>query len=110
MAGETESEFEREQEQEAAQEAAAIGGRVSSDPPTQFEEDLSEADRAVEEGGGGESEGFELAEAQLQEHASHGDEHGARRVLEDAALLDEGETEPGRAPDGEADEESDPDR
>ncbi len=29
--------------------------------------------RAVDEGGGGESEGFELAEEELIEHASHGD-------------------------------------
>jgi len=109
MADERESEFEREQEQEAAEEAGAIGGRVSADAPTEFEEDLSEADRAVEEGGGGESEGFELAEAELEQHASHGDDHAARRIIEDAGLLDEGETEDSHAPDGEADEESDPD-
>ena len=29
--------------------------------------------RAVREGGGGEAEGFELAEEELIEHASHGD-------------------------------------
>jgi hypothetical protein len=104
-----ESEFEREQEQDAAAEAAAIGGRVSSEPPTEFEQELSEADRAVYEGGGGEAEGFELAEAELEEHASHGDEHAARRILEDADLLDEGETEASHAPDGEADEETDRD-
>ena len=108
MADDRESDFEREQEQDAAAEAAAIGGRVSSNP-TEFEEDLSEADRAVEEGGGGESEGFELAEAELQENASHGDEHSAGRIIEDADLLDEGEIEPSHAVDGEADEETDPD-
>ena len=31
--------------------------------------------RAVEEAGGGESEGFELAEQELIEHTSHGDDH-----------------------------------
>lgn len=40
--------------------------------------------RAVEEAGGGESEGFELAEEQLIEHTSHGDEHGTGRILRDA--------------------------
>ncbi len=45
--------------------------------------------RAVEEAGGGEAEGFEQAEQELIEHASHGDEHSAGRVLQDANGLDE---------------------
>jgi len=99
----SDSEFEAEQEKEAAAEAAAIGGRVSSEP-TEYERELSEADRAVIEGGEGESEGFELSEMELEEHASHGDEHAARRILEDAALNDEdGESERGSY--GEADSE-----
>ena len=106
---ERESDFEREQEAEAAEEAAAIGGRVSSNPPSEFEEDLSDAERPVEEGGGGESEGFELSEVELVEHASHGDEHSAGRIIEDAALLDEGESEEVEELDGEADVERDPD-
>jgi hypothetical protein len=105
---EDEADFERDQEDEAAAEAGAIGGRVSSDGLTEAELEAGEAYRAVNEGGGGESEGFELAEAELEEHASHGDEHSAGRVLEDAALLDEGETERGDEG-GEADEESGPD-
>jgi hypothetical protein len=56
---------EREAEAAAA-EAGAIGGRVSP-------EDGDPADRAVREGGGGEAEGFELAEEALHEHAEHGD-------------------------------------
>jgi hypothetical protein len=40
--------------------------------------------QAVEEAGGGESEGFELAEQELIEHASHGDEHGTSRITHDA--------------------------
>jgi hypothetical protein len=72
----------REQEQAAAAEAAAIGGRVSSEPPGQ--EQLDEAARPVVEAGGGEAEGFEEAERELVEHASHGDQHAARRVIEDA--------------------------
>jgi hypothetical protein len=104
---ETEDEFEAEQEKEAAAEAGAIGGRVSSEPPSEYDEQLSEAERPVSEGGEGESEGFELAEMELQEHASHGDEHSAGRILQDASLLDEDD----RANDvyGEPDEESSPD-
>ena len=40
--------------------------------------------RAVEEAGGGESEGFELAEEDLIEHASHGDQHTPARIMRDA--------------------------
>lgn len=72
----------REQAEAAAAEAAAIGGRVSSAPPSQ--EPRDEAARPVEEGGAGEAEGFEEAEQQLVEHASHGDQHAARRAIEDA--------------------------
>ncbi len=36
------------------------------------------------EGGQGEAEGFEQSEQELIEHASHGDQHAARRVTEDA--------------------------
>ncbi len=104
----SDSEFEAEQEKEAAAEAAGIGGRVSSEPPTEYERELGEANRAVIEGGEGESEGFELSEAELEEHASHGDQHGAGRILEDAALYDEGEPAD-RGSYGEADEERDPD-
>jgi hypothetical protein len=50
----------------AAAEAAAIGGE-----PPEYEGD--EAERAVEEGGGGVAEGFEEAEEELIEAASHGE-------------------------------------
>ena len=63
--------------------------------------------RAVEEGGGGESEGFELAEAELIEHASHGDDHAASRILQDAGL--EPVEEQIDSEYGEADTESKPD-
>lgn len=42
-----------------------------------------EANRPVEEAGGGESEGFELAEQELIEHASHGDQHNTTQILRD---------------------------
>ncbi|MBV9194591.1 MAG: hypothetical protein JO168_10650 [Solirubrobacterales bacterium] len=75
-------EFELEQEQEAAAEAASIGGRVSSEPKP-AEGGLDES-RPLVEAGQGEAEGFEESERALIEHASHGDEHAARRAIEDA--------------------------
>lgn len=54
-----------EQEELAREEAGAIGG-VSGD------EGFSEAERPLAEAGEGESEGFELAEQDLIESASHG--------------------------------------
>jgi hypothetical protein len=56
----------RREETAAASEAGSIGG-----PRPEYEGD--EADRALEEGGEGEAEGFELAERDLEETASHGD-------------------------------------
>ncbi|WP_156027765.1 hypothetical protein [Candidatus Solirubrobacter pratensis] len=41
------------------------------------------------ESGEGESEGFDLAEADLIEHAEHGDQHGTDPILHDAASFDE---------------------
>lgn len=73
----------------------------------------SEERRAVEEAGGGESEGFELAEQELIEHASHGDDHTPTRIMLDAAGQQEGASAEEAAPDaavyGDADEESKPD-
>jgi hypothetical protein len=40
-----------------------------------------EENRPLEEAGEGESEGFELAEQELIEHASHGDLHGPTQIL-----------------------------
>jgi hypothetical protein len=62
------------------------------------------------EAGEGESEGFELSEADLVEHAEHGDQHGTDPVMHDAAgfesLLDEDFDHDDYA---EADEEGDED-
>ena len=55
---------EREAEA-AAHEAAGVGGRAPSDEDP--------ARRPVDEAGGGESEGFEQAEADLRENAEHGE-------------------------------------
>jgi hypothetical protein len=56
----------RDEAEAAANEAAHIGGDV----PQQSDDPAFEA---VEEGGGGEAEGFEQAEEELIEGASHGD-------------------------------------
>jgi hypothetical protein len=97
----SESDFEHEQEEAAAAEAAGIGGKVSYDPPD-GEDRVDPAEAPLIEAGEGESEGFELAEQELEEHASHGDMHAARRVLEDAPAQRE---EPSTAEPGEADAE-----
>jgi hypothetical protein len=56
----------RREERAAGAEAGAIGGRRPN-----YEGD--EADRPLEEAGEGEAEGFELAERDLVETASHGE-------------------------------------
>jgi hypothetical protein len=65
---ERDEEFVEEEEAEAAQEAAAIGGTRKPDTDDPAQEPLVEA-------GEGESEGFELAEKDLEDIAEHGDEH-----------------------------------
>jgi hypothetical protein len=73
---ERESEFERREEAEAAREAAGIGAERGHDPTRDDDwippgESEDPARRAVEEAGGGESEGFELAEAELVDRAEN---------------------------------------
>jgi hypothetical protein len=60
-----------DEERAAAAEAAGIGGRR---PDYDVDDDSDEASRPLEEAGEGESEGFELAEHDLIEEASHGEE------------------------------------
>jgi hypothetical protein len=62
--------------------------------------------QAVEEAGGGQSEGFELAEQELIEHTSHGDQHTPSRIMRDAPPQEE---EPSESVYGESDEEHQPD-
>lgn len=78
----------------AAAEAAQIGG-VAGD------EQLDPAQRPVVEGGGGEAEGFELAEDALIEHASHGDQQSAHAILHDQGR----DEQAGTADDAEGDHE-----
>ena len=65
-----------------------MAGLDGNDPMHELELRRREALRAVEEGGGGEAEGFELAEQELIEHASHGDGHTPGRIMRDAATED----------------------
>jgi len=91
----TDPEFEKQEIEEAEREAAAVGGQAGRtyDDPSQ---------RAVREGGGGESEGFEDSERELIEHASHADQAPAHRVLHDQGAPEELQTE---RVDGDADHE-----
>lgn len=57
-----------EEAEAAAAEAAGIGGEVAKDSEDPAEQPLIEA-------GEGEAEGFELAERDLEDIASHGDQH-----------------------------------
>lgn len=86
--------IERE-EQLAREEAGAIGG-VSGN------EGIPEAERPMAEGGEGESEGFELAEQDLIEAASHGS--GNNNPLGDRFSPEDARSE-GLAEYGEADHE-----
>lgn len=76
---------------------------MPSDDPA----DRKPSDQPLEEAGQGESEGFELAERDLVEHASHGDSHGTGRIGQDAAGFDDPEDAGSEY--GEADQEQDPD-
>jgi hypothetical protein len=58
----------KEEAEAAAAEAAGIGGEVAKDSEDPAEQPLIEA-------GEGEAEGFELAERDLEDIASHGDQH-----------------------------------
>jgi hypothetical protein len=84
--------FVEEEEDEAAREAARIGGPGPHDTDDPAEQPLIES-------GEGESEGFELAEKDLIENASHGDQH--RFPDSDAPEAEE----PQEAEYGEADQE-----
>jgi hypothetical protein len=59
------------------------------DPLSELTERRRNERRAVEEAGGGQSEGFELTEQELIEHASHGDEQTPARIMYDAGPEEE---------------------
>ena len=60
--------FVTDEEAEAAKEAAGIGGNIPPDTDDPAQQPLIE-------GGEGESEGFELAEEELEDIAEHGDQN-----------------------------------
>jgi hypothetical protein len=72
---ERDDQFVREEEAAAAAEAREIGGNPGFDPtgadPDAMGRFADPAFRAVEEGGGGVAEGFELSEALLEERATN---------------------------------------
>jgi hypothetical protein len=98
---ERDDELAEQEADRAGAEAGAIGGRASSEPPP-VEGGPDEAERPLAEAGQGEAEGFEQAEADLVEHASHGDQHAARRAIEDSP---DGSDDARAASAGEADRE-----
>jgi hypothetical protein len=61
-----------------------VADDAPSEPIMDRAERHREERRPVDEAGGGESEGFELAEQDLVEHASHGDQHTPARIMRDA--------------------------
>jgi hypothetical protein len=76
------------------------------DPLPRLAERRREERRAVEEAGGGEAEGFELAEQDLIDHATHADDRSDTVILVEAGRVEELNEE---AEYGEADEETKPD-
>lgn len=100
-ASEHDDQLARREADRAAADAGAIGGSVSSEPESVSGEN-DEARRPLVEAGQGEAEGFEQAEQELVEHASHGDQHAARQAIEDAPVEDD---DPRAASGSEADRE-----
>lgn len=85
---------------QGVQFSASMAGEPS-DPLIELAERRRKERLAVEEAGGGQSEGFELAERELIDHASHGDEHAPAKITQDASR----EREQPDTSYGEADEE-----
>jgi hypothetical protein len=86
-----------DEEEAAAAEAGEIGGDAPRDSEDPAQQPLAEA-------GQGESEGFELAEKQLEDIASHGDEHRFPdrdvRPAEEREDVERGEADQSIPPDG----------
>jgi hypothetical protein len=104
---EDEPDFITREEREAAAEARAIGGIGPAVGGIDPDEPIDEALRPVYEAGGGEAEGFELAEHDLVRNASHDDGEGFPEL---DAFTPELESELVSAEYAEGDEEEPPDR
>lgn len=101
-----EPDLETRMEREAAAEARAIGGVPAPSGLAGTGEEVDEALRPVYEAGGGEAEGFELAELDLERNASHDDGTG---FPERDAFTPERESDLAGGEYAEADEEEPPD-
>jgi hypothetical protein len=88
----------RREESAAAREAGSIGGQR---PDYETEEDLpaDEAERPLAEGGEGVEEGFEIAEDDLEEAASHEENRydPSQRDFGDEESAGDADVEPGEA-------------
>jgi hypothetical protein len=104
---ETEPDFATRQEWEAAAEARAIGGATPDLGGVDPDEHVDDAMRPVYEAGGGDAEGFELAERDLVRNASHDD---GEAFPERDAFTPERESDLSPAEYGEADAEEPQDR
>jgi len=86
-----------EEEEKAAKEAAEIGGRAPKESEDPARQPLIEA-------GQGEAEGFELAEQQLEDNATHGNQRGFPQrdvpVPEERGEVEYGEADEPIPPDG----------
>ncbi|HEV7805929.1 MAG TPA: hypothetical protein VGO80_08925 [Solirubrobacteraceae bacterium] len=102
MEREEEPDLATREEWAAAEEAAAIGGRIPDPGGGVLDDDgLDEAMRPVYEAGGGEQDGFELAEHDLVRNATHDDGTG---YPERDAFTPERESDRASAEYGEPDE------
>ena len=107
MRRDDEPDFATREEQAAAAEAAAIGGGTPDVGGLDPDDPIDEAMRPVYEAGGGEQDGFELAEHDLVRNASH-DDGGA--FPEHDAFTPEIESDLSPAEYAEVDEEDPQDR
>ena len=101
MESDEEPDFLTREELAAAAEAAAIGGGRPDLGGIDTDEAVDEALRPVYEAGGGEEEGFELAERDLIRNASHDDGTGFPEL---DAFTPEAESDLSSAEYGEVDE------
>ncbi len=101
-----EADFATREEWLAAKEAGAIGGRRPDVGGVDTSEDVDDALKPVYEAGGGEEDGWELAERDLIRNASHDD---GEAFPEFDAITPELEADETSVDYGEADTEEKPD-
>ena len=94
---------EEAEERAAAAEAAAIGGQVAPYAGSEPDEAVSEAERPLAEGGEGEAEGLEQADAELEQNAEVGDGVSAAERQIDEAIEAADNPAVGETPEGPTD-------